>query len=146
MAQIFINTKQKSDVTRWFQLVASLYCGEGDNSESPPSLTRWYSTRVHLKISSFTPLNGSELASKKSHQNTVYEWLLLLSLTILRNLSTLFSTPQIFEEIMALRHSLLTFNKSVAVVLCLSSHYHCNMRINYPYEREINYIMTTILP
>ena len=60
--------------------------------------------------------------------------------------SIFYSTPQIFEEIMALRHSLLTFNKSVAVDLCLSSHYHCNMRLNYPYEREINYIMTTILP
>lgn len=48
-----------------------------------------------------------------------------------------YSIPQIFEEIMALRHSLLTLNKSVAIVFCLSSHCLCIMFMNCPYERGI---------
>ena len=51
--------------------------------------------------------------------------------------SIFYSTPQIFEEIMALRHSLLTSNKSVAIVFCLSSHSLCIMFMNCPYERGI---------
>ena len=48
-----------------------------------------------------------------------------------------YSTPQIVEEIMALRHSLLTLNKSVAIVFCLSSHCLCIMFTNCPYVRWI---------
>ena len=51
--------------------------------------------------------------------------------------SIFYSTPQIFEEIMALRHSLLTLNKSVAIVFYLSSHSLCIMFMNCPYERGI---------
>ncbi len=51
--------------------------------------------------------------------------------------SIFYSTPQIVEEIMALRHSLLTLNKSVAIVFCLSSHCLCIMFMNCPYERGI---------
>ena len=63
--------------------------------------------------------------------------------------SIFYSTPQIFEEIMALRHSLLTLNKSVAIVFCLSSHCLCIMFMNCPYEREIilhhDHYLTTII-
>ena len=51
--------------------------------------------------------------------------------------SIFYSTPQIVEEIMALRHSLLTLKKSVAIVFCLSSHYLCIMFMNCPYEKGI---------
>lgn len=59
------------------------------------------------------------------------------------------STPQIVEEIMALRHSLLTFKKSVAIVFCLSSHCLCIMFMNCPYARGIilhhDHYLTTII-
>lgn len=63
--------------------------------------------------------------------------------------SIFYSTPQIVEEIMALRYRFLLLNKSVAIVLCLSSHYLCTMLMNCPYEREIilhhDHYLTTII-
>lgn len=50
--------------------------------------------------------------------------------------SIFYSTPQIFEEIMALRHSLLTFKQvgchCFLFIICL-----CIMFMNCPYERGI---------
>ena len=43
---------------------------EGDDIRSPSSVTRWFSIRVRLKISSFSPCYGAELARDKTPQIT----------------------------------------------------------------------------
>ena len=83
------------------------------------------------------PKKGGLLKSTK--EKTVYEWLLLHNLTILRNLLTLFSTPPL-KSLRRLWHydtRFLLSNKSVAIVFCLSSHCLCIMFMNCPYERGI---------
>ena len=69
--------------------------------------------------------------------------------------SIFYSTSQIFEEIMALRHSLLTVKQAgchcfrFIFSLPLSSHYLCTMFMNCPYERGIilhhDHYLTTII-
>ena len=69
--------------------------------------------------------------------------------------SIFYSTPQIVEEIMALRHSLLTFKQAgchcfrFIFSLPLSSHYLCTMFMSCPYERGIilhhDHYLTTII-
>ena len=112
---------------------------EGFYTTLPSSVTRWYSSAVFRHFRLFCTKNGAELAQDKTSLNTVYEWLSLHNLTILRNLSTLFSTP-LLKSLRRLWHydtRFLLSSKSVAIVFCLSSHCLCIMFMNCPYERGI---------
>ena len=111
----------------------------GFKSTIPASVTRWYSSAVFRHFRLFCTKNGAELAQEETSQIAVYEWLLLHNLTILRNLSTLFSTPPL-KSLRRLWHydtRFLLSNKSFAIVFCLSSHCLCIMFMNCPYERGI---------
>lgn len=108
---------------------------EGFYTILPSSVTRWYSSAVFGCFRLFRTRTGAR-------QNVLKHCVWMTFVTqfnyFKKSIDSIFySTPQIVEEIMALRHSLLTLNKSVAIVFCLSSHCLCIMFMNCPYERGI---------